>query len=274
MKNHILLVALLLTPFYSSAELFLDEENDICRQVRLFNPWVAEPQGSTNRLIKTASPSYALAGQSLEIKSEQKYIITESFKYRTARDFAYFRSLEYGYDIQEMRDFNSDEDYTMSFPTRGKYRAISIAKDDNHVLAGQGPAGDDFYIPNCDVIEVIAHNRPTISKVSLTGGRDIKITVSGQIDSLSKFSLENKPIKYTYYLINESNSRVNPDASEDTEIITTTSPSKTFRPQTNGYYSVNVEIFDGTYKWRSLMGYVDYNGGSTCSACDYDQIIY
>ena len=150
--------------FSTLAAVDQSEIDYLCNSINLYDPWIASPTDTSISIINTSEPAYVEVGGTIEIKAEQDhYIVIENLipKLRTAREFSFFGA-NGAYSIPtQQRGFSHDEDYHMTFSSRGVKRAVVMALDDTaSKIPGQGPFGEDVWLPLCDAIEVFAHNKP------------------------------------------------------------------------------------------------------------------
>lgn len=227
------------------ADISDSEKESLCNQAVVDDAWLMRPTHYTGEVFEGSSTRYVSTSSPASFEAEQNHYVDYDGsglpEYRTTRDFAFFKAFGKWSTLELVRGMSSDEDIQMSYPIRGENRAVVLVKDETLTQTG-GPAGSPWYIPLCDVIEVIAHNKPTVGSASISGGNSIKVTVENvSIDNLSERASKGLRPSITYTFQNAHDSHA-------VDRYTTTSTDINFSPAYKGYYYVSATVSDGNLK--------------------------
>lgn len=176
-------------------------------------------------------------------------------EYVTTRDFAFFVGQP---NISLERTWSPDENFSYTFQSRGGHSAMVVALDDEIKLPGPFTAidGELAFVPLCEAISIIAHEKPVVSVNNHSAGPNISISLNVILDPLSKtVSLGNGLPTVRWSFFNEFNGV--------RETITTNSTSISFRPRTNGVYQVRASVSDGALSKQVLVVTGMYTGGES-----------
>lgn len=265
MKKYIngYLMFTLAIPAVSLAALPDSEKEYICNQISYDNPLIMRPTAySGERLFETESVNYVEVGKPLRVKAEQFHMLVWKNdlipEYVTTRDFSFYRVDGKWSAPQVVREMDANESADIIFPIRGENRVAVFVKDEEMRAPG-GPLGEEWYIPLCDVIEVVSHRKPTGEFISTAGGNRIDISIDANIDPLSERAQQGHRPLLTYKLRSALNGSISYE-------FTTTNTNVSYWPEYNGKYHISVIIDDGNLSSEINTGYdyydqVDFTGG-------------
>ncbi|WP_339667807.1 hypothetical protein [uncultured Paraglaciecola sp.] len=221
--------------------------------------------GAFENIIKTENNRYVEVGETLKIRAHQNHHISweDGYpQYKTTRKFSYFSGRV---TLTMLVNQTTNEDYDIAFNDRGRNYVSVIAKDKEIRQKEWDPVQskyvDGYFVPLCEVIQVWAHEKPSVTNSNASGGSSISANVSGVIldrDSKAMREGNGKP-SINWRFRNENWNTI--------ETITTSTTSISFRPQLNGPYDIKAVVSDGTLTTTHNIGSVMYNGGEDCSNC-------
>jgi hypothetical protein len=243
-------------PFNSLDQDCLDTDSILAR-TDMLQVGISQP----GRLVSD-DPSYVEVNQplTLEAKQNKQFLASTSFPFFTlvnTRDFAFFVKPPSTGALSYERTWSPNEYFTHVYDERGFYSAAVVEIDDERK---QTLGNLTRFVPFCEAITVIAHNRPSVSVANVSAGSNISINLNVSLDSLSKAARSgngNPTIQWRFY--NELNG--------ETEFITTSTPNLTFSPTYNGPYQVQATVSDGTLSRTVNMITNMYTGGTNCNTC-------
>ncbi|RUO53751.1 hypothetical protein [Idiomarina fontislapidosi] len=252
MKKALIALATISFSVSAYADISYSEKESLCGQATVDDPWLQRPTVYTGNIFEGSSKRYVSTAEPASFEAEQNHFVDYDGgvpEYRTTRDFAFFKSFGQWSTLQLVRGMTSDEDVEISFPIRGEHRAVVLVKDED-LRQPNGPGGDYWYPPLCDVVEVIAHNDPSVGAASATSGAGISVNIANvDIDSLSARAQQGYDASITYIFRHQRD--------RNTEFTyTTTSPDITFTPTYQGSYYVFVRVSDG-----NLTKFIDVTEG-------------